>query len=56
MTNELNRRAACKEYELGWHMLKKILTHDKPPGYRLSQPWEKRKLASFLRPFIRFGG
>jgi transposase len=48
LTKELSKRAACKEYGLGWHTLKKILAHDQPPGYRQSQPREKRKLAPFL--------
>jgi len=48
LTKELSKRAACKEYGLGWHTLKKILAHDQPPGYRQGQPREKRKLAPFL--------
>ena len=52
LTNELSRRGACKKYGLGWHTLKKILAHDEPPGYRQSQPREKRKLAPFL-PIIQ---
>jgi transposase len=48
LTKELSKRAACKEYGLGWHTLQKILAHDEPPGYRLSQPRQKRKLAPFL--------
>jgi len=48
LTKELSQRAACKEYGFGWHTLKKILAHDEPPGYRQSQPREKRKLAPFL--------
>ena len=48
LTKELSCRAACKKYRLGWHTLKKILAHDEPPGYRLSQPRQKRKLAPFL--------
>jgi transposase len=48
LTKELSKRAACKEYGLGWHTLTKILAHDQPPGYRQSQPREKRKLAPFL--------
>jgi transposase len=48
LTKELSQRAACKEYGLGWHTLKKILAHDEPPGYRHAQPREKRKLAPFL--------
>jgi hypothetical protein len=48
LTNELSQRAACAKYALGWHTLKKILAHDEPPGYRLSQPRWKRKLEPFL--------
>jgi hypothetical protein len=32
LTKELSQRAACKEYGLGWHILKKILAHDELPG------------------------
>jgi transposase len=52
LTGELSQRAAMKQYGLGWHTLKKILTHDEPPGYRLSQPRKKRILEPFL-PIIR---
>jgi transposase len=48
LTGELSQRAAMKQYGLGWHTLKKILTHDEPPGYRLSRPRKKRKLEPFL--------
>ena len=48
LAKKLSRRRACKEYGLGWHTLKKILAHDEPPGYRLSQPRPKRKLAPVL--------
>jgi transposase len=52
LTGELSQRAALKQYGLGWHTLKKILTHDEPPGYRQRQPRTKRKLEPFL-PVIR---
>ncbi len=48
LTQELSKRAACREYELGWHTLTKILAHDAPPGYRRKQPRTKPKLAKFL--------
>ena len=48
LTDELSKRAACKEYGLGWHTLAKILAHDEPPGYRQCRPRRKRKLESFL--------
>ncbi|MCA8996789.1 MAG: hypothetical protein KDA80_07385 [Planctomycetaceae bacterium] len=34
LTGELRKRAACKEYEIHWETLQKILTHTAPPGYR----------------------
>jgi hypothetical protein len=37
LTGELSRRAACRKHGLGWHTLKKILSHEEPPGYRQSQ-------------------
>lgn len=52
LTGELSQRAAMRQYGLGWHTLKKILTHDAPPGYRLSRPRKKRTLEPFL-PIIR---
>jgi hypothetical protein len=52
LTKEISKRAACETYGLGWHTLNKILAHDEPPGYRQSQPREKRKLAPFL-PIIQ---
>jgi hypothetical protein len=36
LTGELSRRAACRKCGLGWHTLKKILSHEEPPGYRQS--------------------
>lgn len=48
LTGELSKRAAMNRYGLGWQTLKKILVHDEPPGYRLSQPRKKRKLGPFL--------
>ena len=48
LTDELSKRAACREYELSWHTLEKILTHQEPPGYRQKQPRRKPKLEPFL--------
>jgi transposase len=48
LTDELSKRAACREYELSWHTLKKILAHQEPPGYRQKQPRRKPKLEPFL--------
>jgi transposase len=48
LTGELSKRAACREYQLSWHTLAKMLAHDEPPGYRLKQPREKPTLKPFL--------
>jgi transposase len=48
LTGELSKRAACREYQLSWHTLKKILAHQEPPGYRQKQPRRKPKLEPFL--------
>jgi len=48
LTGDLSKRAACREYELSWHTLTKILAHQEPPGYRRKQPRKKPKLESFL--------
>lgn len=48
LTGQLSQRAACRQYNLGWHTLKKILTHAEPPGYRQSKARPKRKLAPLL--------
>ncbi len=52
LTGELSKRAACHEYQLSWPTLKKILTHDEPPGYRQKQRRRKPKLAALL-PIIQ---
>ncbi len=48
LTDELSKRAACREYELSWYTLAKILAHEEPPGYRKKQPRKKPKLEEFL--------
>jgi transposase len=48
LTKELSKRAACREYELGWWTLKKILAHAEPPGYRREKPRQRPKMEEFL--------
>jgi transposase len=38
LTGEISKREACKQYEIHWITLRKILTHEEPPGYRRMQP------------------
>jgi hypothetical protein len=44
----LSKRAACREYALHWHTLRKILEHSEPPGYRAAQPRARPKIGLFL--------
>lgn len=48
LTKELSKRAACKEYEVGWWTLQKILAHAEPPGYRRMKPRPRPKMERFL--------
>ncbi|MEO1019730.1 MAG: IS21 family transposase [Pseudomonadota bacterium] len=47
LNGEISKRAACREYEIHWDTLKKILTHVEPPGYRQSKP-----RGSKIDPFV----
>lgn len=38
LTGELSKRAACREYEIHWQTLEKILSHSEPPGYQKTKP------------------
>jgi transposase len=48
LTGELSKRQACREYELHWDTLAKILKHEEPPGYRKREPRKKPVLGPFL--------
>ncbi len=48
LVEKLSKRAACQKYGPGWQTLKKMLTHEEPPGYRQSRPRPKRKPAPCL--------
>ena len=45
----LSKRAACREFDLHWSTLEKILACDEPPGYREARPRVKPKLGPFLK-------
>jgi transposase len=45
----LSKRAACREFDLHWSTLEKILACDEPPGYREAHPRVKPKLGPFLK-------
>jgi transposase len=48
LADGLSKRAACREYDLHWDTLKKVLEHPEPPGYRRAAPRPRPKLDPFL--------
>jgi hypothetical protein len=44
----LSKRAACREFDLHWSTLERILHHDEPPGYQTARRRAKPKLGPFL--------
>ena len=48
LVDGLGKRAACREYDIHWDTLKKILDHPEPPGYRRATPRPRPKLDPFL--------
>ena len=43
-----SKRGICREYGIHFQTLQKILAHPAPPGYRQTQPREKRKIGHYL--------
>src|SRR5262249_25204264 len=48
LTGEISKREACREYDLHWQTLKKILSNDEPPPFRTPTP----RATPRLRPFL----
>jgi transposase len=48
LTGEISKRQACREYDLHWQTLTKILGHTEPPGFRQRVPRAKPRLGPFL--------
>ena len=48
LTGQTSKRAICREYNIHWDTLQKILRHEEPPGYRQKEPRQKPVLAPFL--------
>lgn len=45
----LSKRAACRQFDLHWSTLEKILSLGEPPGYQSARPRVKPKLGPFLK-------
>ena len=52
LTGEISKREACRLYEIHWLTLKKILSHEDPPGYRRVAPPRRPTIEPVL-PVIR---
>jgi transposase len=52
LTGEISKREACRQYDIHWLTLRKILSHEEPPGYRRTQPPRRSKIDPVL-PVIR---
>jgi transposase len=48
LVDGLSKRAACRQYDVHWDTLQKILAHPEPPGYRRTAPRPRPKLDPFL--------
>jgi len=46
-----SKRSVCRQFDIHWDTLRKILGHSAPPGYRQAQPRERPKIGAF-RPII----
>ena len=52
LTGQTSKRAICREYDIHWKTLEKILKHEEPPGYRAKQPRHKPVMEAVL-PIIK---
>ena len=48
LVDGLSKRAACREYDVHWDTLQRILDCPEPPGYRRTAPRPRPKLDPFL--------
>jgi transposase len=48
LVDGLGQRPACRQFDIHWDTLTKILAHPEPPGYRRTQPRPRPKLDPFL--------
>jgi transposase len=43
-----SKRSVCREFDIHWDTLQKVLNHPEPPGYRRDAPRPRPKLEPFL--------
>ena len=50
---EISRRQACREYNLHWDTIQKVLAHAEPPGYRKKQTRGRQSFEAVIRARFR---
>ena len=48
LVEHASKRSVCREYDIHWDTLTKILEHTDPPGYHQARPRMKRKIGPFV--------
>jgi transposase len=48
LVDHQSKRSVCREFDIHWDTLQKILNHPEPPGYRRTAPRPRPKLDPFL--------
>ena len=48
LANKASKRAICREYEIHWDTLQRILAYAEPPKYEQKQPRQKPKIGEFV--------
>lgn len=48
LASEASKRALCREYNIHWDTLQRILTYPEPPKYEQEKPRQKPKIGKFL--------
>ena len=48
----MSKRQACQHFQINWKTLRKMLTHEEPPGYRRAKPPRRPTIEPVL-PILR---
>lgn len=48
LANEASKRSICREYEIHWDTLQRILKYPEPPEYQQKEPRKKPKIGDFV--------
>ena len=48
LANEASKRSICREYDIHWDTLQRILAHAEPPKYEQKRPRKKPKIGDFV--------